>query len=170
ASIGWMITFQGNYANQPVSLLTTSGGTAGNPNNIPGLNANVPVGQIGLAQSFDKDAANGRHTYATNGGPTVAVATGSIAGVAFPFAAVNGTFPLVVTSPNHGLQSGDRVQISGVLGATRANGVFTVAVTDANHFALVGGNSSGGTYTSGGTWSKLVETTRDPIMRVVLPN
>ncbi|MBW8885870.1 MAG: hypothetical protein JF612_14090, partial [Planctomycetia bacterium] len=56
------------------------------------------------------------------------------------------------------------------MGATRANGVFTVEVTDANHFALVGANSSGGAYTSGGTWSKLVETTRDPIMRVVLPN
>src|SRR5439155_10217206 len=58
---------------------------AGNPNNIPGLNVNltpgVVPGDIGLAQSFNKDAANGRHTYATNGGATVAVATGSISGV-----------------------------------------------------------------------------------------
>jgi hypothetical protein len=174
AAIGWTITFQGNYASLPVALLTSSGGAASNANNAAGLNVNVPVGQIGLAQSFDKDAANGRHFYATNGGPTVAVATGSIASINSSLVPINGTFPLVVTSLNHGLKSGDRVQISGATGfpgVPDANGVYTVKVTDADHFALVGTSSSGGFYVANtGTWSKLVETSRDPIMRVVLPN
>ena len=36
----------------------------------------------------------------------------------------------------HGMQSGDRVVISGVLGCTAANGTFPITVTDATHFTL----------------------------------
>src|SRR5262249_7208632 len=97
ATTGWTITFQGAFGNQDVPQLTTSGGTTTSPNNAPGLNVNVPAGQIGLAQSFDKDGSNGRHFFATNGGTTVAVATGSITDVAQSFNSINGAFPLLVT-------------------------------------------------------------------------
>ena len=59
--------------------------------------------------------------------------------------------PIVVTSAGHGLSTGTRVTIAGVLGNTAANGDFNATVIDANTFSLDGttGNSA---YTSGGTW------------------
>jgi hypothetical protein len=63
------------------------------------------------------------------------------------------TAPLVVTVTNHGLQSGDEVAITGVGGATGANGSWIVAVTGVNTFSLVG-SSSTGAYTGGGTLFK----------------
>jgi hypothetical protein len=145
----WTVTFGGNFANVPVALL--SGGNLP----LPGLNANITPGvpeDVGLAQSFDKDYSNGRDTYSTNAGGLVPAATGTIT-------AVSNAFPSVITSPNHGLASGDQVQI----GNTR----YTVQVLDPNTFALK--NASTG-FNAGATWTKLVQTTRDPIMRVVLPN
>src|SRR5436190_23185203 len=44
--------------------------------------------------------------------------------------------------------------------------IFPVA--DQNHFKL-NGSLGNGVYTGGGTWTRLATTTRDPIMRVVLP-
>jgi hypothetical protein len=151
----WQVTFQGNYANQNVALLNA--GSA-----LPGLNVNVPAGQIGLAQSFDKNFFDGRDTYSTNSGTSVVVQSGVVTG------ATIGS-PIEITSPQHGLASGDRVQISGVVGNTDANGVFTVTVVDQDRFSL-NGSFGFSNYVSGGVWSKLVDTTRDPIMRVVLPN
>src|SRR5262249_45621742 len=44
--------------------------------------------------------------------------------------------PIVITSANHGLRSGDRVNISGVLGNTSANGGgWVVTVLNANQFS-----------------------------------
>ena len=60
--------------------------------------------------------------------------------------------PVEITSANHGLSSGTRVTISGVLGNTGANGTFVVTVTGANTFTL-GGSMGTGAYTSGGTWN-----------------
>jgi len=78
------------------------------------------------------------------------VQNGSITG------ASNGT-PIVITSPNHGLKTGQQVQVAGVGGDINANGIRTVTVIDANHFSLNGsvGTIGGGNgfYTPGtGTW------------------
>jgi len=60
--------------------------------------------------------------------------------------------PIVITSANHGLTTGARVTISGVVGNGGANGTFTVTVIDANTFSL-NGSAGTGVYTSGGTWN-----------------
>jgi hypothetical protein len=59
--------------------------------------------------------------------------------------------PIVVTSNGHGLQNGQVVTISGVLGNTNANTTARVANKAANTFELngVAGNAA---YISGGTW------------------
>ncbi|MFO1000765.1 MAG: hypothetical protein U0936_10520 [Planctomycetaceae bacterium] len=61
--------------------------------------------------------------------------------------AVNRTF-IDITSENHGLVTGNKVRVSGVLGNTGANGDFTVTVISENVFRLDNAVSSG-TYTSG---------------------
>lgn len=59
--------------------------------------------------------------------------------------------PIVITSANHGLSTGQRVTISGVGGNTNANGTFIITVIDANTFSIpVAGNAP---YTSGGVWN-----------------
>lgn len=61
------------------------------------------------------------------------------------------TNPIVITSSNHGLATGDRVFIYGVQGNTSANGSRVVTRIDNDRFGLnnIAGN---GVYTSGGTW------------------
>ncbi len=61
------------------------------------------------------------------------------------------TAPISIGTANpHGLSTGNVVSISGVLGNTAANGVWTISVTDPTHFTL--NNSSGnGNYTGGGS-------------------
>lgn len=60
--------------------------------------------------------------------------------------------PAVVTSAAHGLEDGDVVYITGVVGMTEVNAqAFIVNVLNANTFELFGIDSTGyGTYTSGG--------------------
>ena len=61
------------------------------------------------------------------------------------------TTPIVVTTASpHGLQTGEQVTVSGVLGNTAANGVFTVTVTSASQLTL-DGSAGNGVWTSGGT-------------------
>lgn len=73
-------------------------------------------------------------------------------------AATNAT-PIAVTVTSHGLATGDRIAIVGVLGNTAANGEFIVTSTGANTFTLQdknGNNVAGnGAYTSGGLLIKL---------------
>ena len=57
------------------------------------------------------------------------------------------------TATPHGLQTGEQVTISGVLGNTAANGTFTVTVTGPASFTLDGSTGSG-TWISGGTVSQ----------------
>ena len=72
-------------------------------------------------------------------GPTLAVA------------AVSNTKPILITTANpHGLQTGGQVTISGVLGNTAANGVFTISISGPSTFTL-DGSSPSGAWTSGGT-------------------
>lgn len=79
------------------------------------------------------------------------------------------TGPIVITSPNNGLASGDQVTISGVEGDSAANGTWFVDVLTANTFALYGNQAfngttnsyvfsdpvaGNGTYTGGGNWTE----------------
>lgn len=59
--------------------------------------------------------------------------------------------PIVITSANHGLNTGTRVTISGVGGNTAANGTFNITVVNSNSFSL-DGSTGNGAYTTGGTW------------------
>lgn len=59
--------------------------------------------------------------------------------------------PIVITSANHGLNTGTRVTVASVGGNTAANGTFVVTRIDANTFSLQG-STGNGSYTSGGTW------------------
>jgi hypothetical protein len=64
--------------------------------------------------------------------------------------ATNASPIVVTTSTNHGLATGTRVTISGVLGNTATNGSFTVTSTGATTFSL-NSTAGNGSYTSGGT-------------------
>lgn len=64
---------------------------------------------------------------------------------------VSQTTPLVIESLNHGLANGQYLTISGVGGATNANGSFQIEIIDQDFFTLVGTVASG-LYTGGGTW------------------
>lgn len=67
-----------------------------------------------------------------------------------------------VTAPLHGLITGDRVSISGVVidSATGDNlingGPYTITVTSPNTFQINQNSSGWGTYVSGGTWTQVV--------------
>jgi hypothetical protein len=63
--------------------------------------------------------------------------------------------PVVITSNDHGLQTGDTVEIDNVGGMVEINGrSFTVTRVDDNEFSLDGEDGTGHTaYTSGGDWS-----------------
>jgi hypothetical protein len=74
------------------------------------------------------------------------------AGSGFVSAATDAA-PIVITSANHGLRTGDQVKVTGALGNAAANGTFTVAVLDANRFSL-NGSSGSGTYLGGGSWQR----------------
>lgn len=56
-----------------------------------------------------------------------------------------------ITAANHGLATSDTVYISGVQGATEANGFWSVTVVDANRFTLDGSVYTT-EYAGGGTW------------------
>jgi subtilisin-like proprotein convertase family protein len=60
---------------------------------------------------------------------------------------------ITITSANHGLQTGDRVEISGVEGDTAANGSWVITVLSPDQFSL-NGSSANGTYTGGGMWQQ----------------
>lgn len=61
--------------------------------------------------------------------------------------------PCVITSPNHGLSSGDNITISGVNGMTQLNGnSYTVTVLTSSTFSLNVDSTGFGAYVNGGTW------------------
>lgn len=68
--------------------------------------------------------------------------------------------PVVISDSSHGLATGDRIRITGVVGMTELNNRdFLVEVVDANSFRLKGEDGSGHTaYVSGGTWTKYTVT------------
>jgi hypothetical protein len=65
------------------------------------------------------------------------------------------TAPIIITSANHGLQTGDGVVISGVQGDTAANAGWLITFINANQFSLMGSDGTGsGAYLGGGNWTK----------------
>ena len=73
-------------------------------------------------------------------------------GSAKTITAITAAKPAVVTSTAHALATGDVVTIAAVVGMTQLNGQsFMIKVTAANTFELVGSDTTGTTYTSGGT-------------------
>ncbi len=69
--------------------------------------------------------------------------------------ATNAAPIVITTSAAHGFSTGDRVDVSGVLGNTAANGIWDITVMSATQFSL--DNSTGnGAYTSGGTVERVV--------------
>lgn len=74
--------------------------------------------------------------------------------------ATNATPIVVTTSTNHGLQTNEVIQVTGVTGNTAANGTFTAVVLSPTTVALTtypgGANVAGtGAYVSGGTLQSL---------------
>jgi Phage tail tube protein len=67
--------------------------------------------------------------------------------------------PIVITSAAHGYQSGQSLDVAGVLGNTNANGRWDIAVIDANSYSLVGSQGNAA-YTSGGTSAVAVHSIR----------
>ena len=57
--------------------------------------------------------------------------------------------PIQITTGTHGLTTGNRVTITGVVGNTAANALWTVTVVDSTNFTL-DGSTGNGAYTSGG--------------------
>lgn len=63
--------------------------------------------------------------------------------------------PCQITSTAHNLATGDRVEISGVVGMTELNnGVYTIIVTGVNTFTLDVDSTAFTPYVSGGVWTK----------------
>ena len=82
---------------------------------------------------------------------TVATAKSkTIVGASTISAATNTTPIAITTTAAHGLETGDVVQNSGVIGNLAANGNFVVTVTSSTAFTLNNSNGSGA-YTSGGS-------------------
>lgn len=81
---------------------------------------------------------------------TISATTGTITG------ATNAS-PIVITSASHGLSNGQTIKISGVLGNSSANGVWTVSAVTTNTFALDNSNGTG-EYGSGGSWYRGAST------------
>ena len=68
--------------------------------------------------------------------------------------------PIVIFSPRHGLQSGDKVVIGGVVGNTAANGTFVVEVSSDDQFVLRDSEGNGD-YVRGGSWTRAGGTIDD---------
>src|SRR5204863_5141545 len=74
--------------------------------------------------------------------------------------------PIIVTSFNHGLVSGQTVTISGVNGIPGANGTFRISVIDKDRFILVGAKGGGVSYLGGGVIrASTTTTTSTPVMQ-----
>lgn len=98
---------------------------------------------------LDADALPVYRIYGPNGfmitGSLAFKDTGSIQGA-------SNASPTVVTSANHGLTTGMKITISGILGNTGANGTYVVTKLTSNTFSIAVDTSAGGVYSGGGSW------------------
>ena len=88
--------------------------------------------------------------YTAAGTEGKALLTRSNATVAVSNAVDNGSGLVRLTTAAHGLSTGNKVYIKGIVGTTEANGLWTVTVVDATTLDLQGSTFTN-TYTSGGT-------------------
>ena len=65
---------------------------------------------------------------------------------------------ILITSPSHGLATGQQIRIENVNGNAAANGTHTVTVLNADQFQL-DGVAGNGVYTDGGFWTPLDDLT-----------
>jgi hypothetical protein len=111
-------------------------------------------GGDGQAQAYDA-ASNIRYALGNNFGGTFSHnGTPLLLGANATDVAITGASnanPIVITSNNHGLATGQGVFIRGVTGNTAANGIAIITVVDANNFSL-NGKTGNGAYGGGGTW------------------
>ncbi len=121
-------------------------------NNVNGNTAANGLQKVTIidADTFSLDGTTGNGAYNTTSGFgswTANVITGA-----------SNTTNMVITSPRHGLQTGDEIRITGVLGNSAANGTFKVSVLSADTFSLIG-TTGNGTYQGGGHWAALNQQT-----------
>lgn len=86
--------------------------------------------------------------------------------------AATNTTPIVITNANHNLVDGDTVEVTGCVGNTAANGIFSVTNVTPSTFTLVG-SVGNGTWTSGGAVQKItapIDVTAGQNLRVFLSN
>lgn len=121
-------------------------------NNVNGNTAANGLQKVTIidADTFSLDGTTGNGTYDTTSG------FGSWTSNVITNA--GNTANMVITSPRHGLQTGDEIRISGVLGNSAANGTFKVSVLSADTFSLVG-TTGNGVYQGGGNWTALNQQT-----------
>ena len=97
---------------------------------------------------IDADALPTYRVYGPNGfvesGTVAFLDSGTLTG------ATNAT-PIVITFTAHGLTTGARIKITGVVGNTAANGTFIITKINSNTFSL-DGSVGNGAYVSGGAW------------------
>lgn len=88
-------------------------------------------------------------TAITSQGTIIQIATGTGSGKTISGASLAN--PAIITATAHGFNNGDSVVISGVAGATWANGTWSVQFVTANTFAIGFNSTALAAYTSGGT-------------------
>ncbi len=109
-----------------------------------------------IATSYNETATSFVRQYNNGGTLTQAETVRSVKAGAVPSAPLDisdatNVNPIVITTNNpHGFLTNDQVFISGVLGNTNANGLYTITVTSPTKFSLTGraGNSSYSTSTT----------------------
>ena len=110
----------------------------------------VPVLTIAAGVPADADSLPTYRVYGDGG--LLAGGTGSLSlKDSGAITGASNTTPINITAASHKLQSGMRINVSGVGGNTAANGTFTITASDSNTFSL-NGSVGNGAYTSGGTW------------------
>jgi hypothetical protein len=96
--------------------------------------------------------------YTAAGAEGKALLTRSNATVAVSNAVDNGSGLVRLTTATHGLTTGNKVYIKGIVGTTEANGLWTVTVVSATEIdldssAFVNAYTSGGTVRTGYGWT-----------------
>ncbi len=98
------------------------------------------------ADSFPTYRVYGPNGFMPSGtGATTFKDTGAIQGA-------SNQSPTAITSAGHGLVTGMKITITGILGNTGANGTYVVTVTGSNTFTIAVDTSAGSAYSGGGAW------------------
>ncbi|MEZ6039565.1 MAG: ubiquitin-activating E1 FCCH domain-containing protein [Planctomycetaceae bacterium] len=129
--------------------------TTGERVRISNVNGNITANGVHKvtvidADSFSLDGTSGVAPYDTSSGFGTWVAN--------VVTAASTTSGVVLTSPLHGLTTGDLIRVTGVQGISGANGTFKVTVINADSFRLDGATGAG-TYTDGGAWVRINDST-----------